>query len=91
MSKNKQKKQPINFTDKITLQNLKWIILICLVISLLCEFVPSLFDICKIFGYNSFIIFLQLHKDFFTNIVLGCLGSAVISYIMLLIPHKIKE
>lgn len=90
MSK-KNNKKGTSFIDKITLQNLKWIIVICLILSILCEFVPSLFDICKLFNYHPIILFLQPHKDFFTNIMLGCLGSAVISYIMLLIPNKIKE
>ncbi len=91
MSKNKYKNRTTSFSDIITLQNLKWIILISFILSVLCEFLPSLFNICKFFNYNSFVMFLQLHKDFFTNIALGCLASAVISYIMLLIPHRIKE
>lgn len=77
--------------DKITLENLKKIIIICLIFSILFEFIPSIFNICELFNYCSFVIFLQPHKDFFTNIALGCLGSAVISYIMLFIPQKIKE
>lgn len=91
MSKNKQKKNSMNILDIITQQNLRWVILICFVLSLLCEFLPSILDICKLFKYNSFIVFLQPHKDFFTNIILGCLGSAIISYIMLLIPQKVEE
>ena len=91
MNKRKQKRRFTNFADKITLQNLKYIIVICLVLSFLCEFVPSIVDICKFFNYNWLIVLLQPHKDFFINIILGFLGSAVISYIMLLIPEKIKR
>lgn len=91
MHKSKHKNHTTNFQDIITLQNLKWIIMICFILSILCEFLPSMLNICELFKYNSFIVFLQPHKDFFTNIVLGCLGSAVISYVILLIPCKIKE
>lgn len=91
MAKVKDNKQTRDFSDIITLRNLKRIIVICFILSILCEFLPSMFDICKLLNYNFLVVLLQPHKDFFTNIALGCLGSAVISYIMLYIPSKIKE
>lgn len=89
MDKN-TKKEKLNLENVITLKNLKRTIIICFILSIVFEFLPSIFNIYEIFNYASVIAFLQPHKDFFTNITLGCLGSAVISYIMLLIPQKIK-
>lgn len=91
MKKNKQKKYVPNFIDRTTLKRLKILIIISTFLCLVCELLPSVFDICKIFNYNPVIVFIQPHKDFIVNLLLGCIGSAVISYFMLYISCKIKE
>lgn len=84
-------KNSIDFIDNITERKMKCIILLCVFLCLFCEFVPDMIDICKLFNYCKLIVLLQPHKNFFTNIALGCLGSAVISHAMLYIQIKIKE
>lgn len=87
----KTNKDSVEFLDNITERKMKRIIIICILICLFCEFVPDMIDICKLFNYSKIIVLLQPHKDFFTNIALGCLGSAVISYLMIYIQIKVKE
>lgn len=87
----KTNKDSVEFLDNITERKMKRIIIICIFICLFCEFVPDMIDICKLFNYSKIIVLLQPHKDFFTNIALGCLGSAVISYLMIYIQIKVKE
>lgn len=87
----KTNKDSSEFLDSITERNMKRIIIICILGCLFCEFVPDMIDVCKLFNYSKIVVFLQPHKDFFTNIALGCLGSAVISYLMLYIQIKVKE
>lgn len=77
--------------DNITLKKLKYIIILCSVACIICEFVPDILKSCKWFEFCSLFDLLQHHKDFFTNIALGCLGSAVISYLMLSIQYRIRE
>lgn len=77
--------------ENITLKKLKFIIILCFVLCIICEFVPDILHACKWFDRYSFFAFLQHHKDFFTNVSLGCLGSAVISYFMLQIQIETIE
>lgn len=84
----KANKKLVDIINNITERNLKITIIVCFFLCLVCEFVPDMIDICKLFNHCKIIEFLQPHKDFFTNIILGCLGSAVISYIVLHIQIK---
>lgn len=90
MNKQKQRKITSNFLDIFTMKKLRLIVLICLVLSFFCEFFA---DIINIHGFSDdyLMIFLQSHKDFFVNILLGCLCSAIISYAILCIPQKLIE
>lgn len=91
MEKDKNDKINKFFLDAITQNRLKWLVILFIVLSFICEFFPSMFNICKIFNYCPLVVFLQPHKDFFTNIILGCLGSSIISYIVLQIPNKLID
>lgn len=74
--------------DNITLKKLKYIIILCFVVCIMCEFAPDILCTCKWFNRCTF---LQRHKEFMINISLGCLGSAVISYFMLQIQIRTIE
>lgn len=79
-----------NWIDRITENDLKRVVLFFGILSLFFEFIPSLFNLCEIFSYNVVIVFLQPHKDFFVNILLGLTGSAFVSYIVLHKSNKLK-
>ena len=84
-------KKSNKWIDKITEKGLKKAVLFFGFLSLFFEFIPSLFNICKMFNYNVLIVFLQPHKDFFVNVLLGFTGSAFISYIILQKSNKLKS
>lgn len=84
-------KKSNNWIDRITEKDLKIAALFFGFLSLISEFFPSLFNVCKMFNYNIVIVFLQPHKDFFVNIFLGFTGSAFISYIILHKSNKLKK
>lgn len=79
-----------NWIDRITENVLKRVVLFFGILSLVFEFIPSIFNICEMFNYNVVTVFLQPHKDFFVNILLGLTGSAFVSYIILHKSNKLK-
>lgn len=91
MSKEKDRKGTENYLDKIILRRLRYIIILCAAACIFCEFAMDILDVCKLSAYGKFFGFYRQHKDFFTNVALGCLGSAVISYLMLRIQIKTRE
>lgn len=91
MKKNKNHEVNQFFLDKMTEKKLKFIIIIFFMLSLMFEFSSTLFNTVEENKCYSVVCFWQLHKDFFVNITLGCLGSAIISYFILIIPNKINE
>lgn len=85
--KNKKNK---NWIDSVTENDLKRIVIIGGILSLVFEFIPSIFNICEMFNYNIVIVFFQPHKDFIVNILLGLTASAFVSYIILYKSNKLK-
>ena len=90
--KRKRKRKLLSqFSERNTLRMLRNIIIIFIIISIVFEFIPDVCNIYEIFDNHKFVAFIQTHKDFFINIILGCLGSAVISFFVLYISIKTNE
>ncbi len=70
---------------------MKIVILLCFILCLICEFIPEKLNFCNFSSSSNFFDFLYSHKDFFENFALGCLGSSIISYLILSISWHIRE